>query len=275
MIDFNFSPTGSIVGNDVFEKDAAVTSKLKLSAVTGSAFASSQASILNSFTKHFKSLQILGSYEKEGNEFELSTERISFAISNSVPFPLGPHRETINVNDAEPFFLDSKLTHIENFNFLPPVNADGSSYGNFQDIRNLRRETLRSIKRDLGRSGFADVNPKEGARKRRNRSGYRTDKIGDFDVVNRVKLKSPYRDEFKQFQTVYFDKTSDQNNLIMQIFEDGPDSKLIKLDLIDAGAFADSESEFYPEKRIFYAGKVFMDDFNTPTFINIFTIILE
>jgi hypothetical protein len=61
----------------------------------------------------------------------------------------------------------------------------------------------------------------------------------------------------------------------MQIFEDGPDSKLIKLDLIDAGAFADSESEFYPEKRIFYAGKVFMDDFNTPTFINIFTIILE
>ena len=276
MIDFNFSPTGSIVGNDIFEKDATVTNKLKLSAVTGSAFASSTESILNSFTTHFKSLQILGSYERDGNEFELSTERINFAISNSVPFPLGPHRETINVNDAEPFFLDSKLTHLENFTFLPPVNADGSPYGRFKDIRSLRRETLRDIKRELGSAGFADSGPEDGIRKRRGRSRLRSDKVGDFDVINRIKLRSPSSmAEFKQFKTVYFDKTSDQNNLIMQIFEDGPDSKLIKLDLIDAGAFHDRQSELYPEKRVFYAGKIYFDNFNTPTFINIFTIILE
>ena len=33
--------------------------------------------------------------------------------------------------------------------------------------------------------------------------------------------------------------------------------------------------DFTPEKRIFYAGKVYFDDLNVPTFINLFTIVLE
>ena len=276
MIEFNFSPTGSIVGNDIFEKDTTVTSSLRLSAVTGDAFASSMKSIMRSFTSHFDSLQTLSTFEKTGNDFELSTERINFSISNSVPFPLGPHSETINVNDAEPFFLDSKLTHLPNFDFLPPVNVDGSKYGTYEDIRSLKRETLMQIKRSLGFSGFED-SLGGSFRKRRSSANFRTDKIGDFEVINRKSLKSPSSaaSELKQYQVVYFDKTSDQNNLIMQIFEDGPDAKLVKLDIIDAGSFFDKTSKFYPEKRIFYAGKIFMDDFNTPTFINIFTIIFE
>ena len=275
MIEFNFSPTGSIVGNDIFEKDTTVTSSLRLQAVTGSAFASSAKSIMNSFTSHFDSLQTLSTFEKSGNDFELSTERINFGISNSVPFPLGPHSETINVNDAEPFFLDSKLTHLPNFDFLPPVNTDGSNYGQYEDIRSLKRETLNDIKKHLGNEGFRDTNKESGIRLRKSNSGMRTDKVGDFDVINRVSLKSPYDNSFKQYKTVYFVKTSDQNNLIIQMFEDGPDSKLIKLDIIDAGSFVGKDRELYPEKRVFYAGKIFIDDFNTPTFINMFTIIFE
>jgi len=275
MIEFNFSPTGSIVGNDIFEKDTTVTSSLRLQAVTGSAFASSAKSIMNSFTSHFDSLQTLSTFEKSGNDFEISTERINFAISNSVPFPLGPHSETINVNDAEPFFLDSKLTHLPNFDFLPPVNTDGSNYGQYEDIRSLKRETLNDIKKYLGNEGFRDTNKESGIRLRKSNSRMRTDKVGDFDVINRISLSSPYDNSFKQYKTVYFDKTSDQNNLIIQMFEDGPDSKLIKLDIIDAGSFVDKDSELYPEKRVFYAGKIFIDDFNTPTFINMFTIIFE
>lgn len=277
LIEFNFSPTGSIVGNDIFDKDTTVTSRLRLSAVTGSAFQSTSESLFKSFTEHFNALQTLSSFEEdlERNEFELSTERINFAISNSVPFALGPSSETINVNDAEPFFLDSKLTHLPNFNFLPPVNVDGSRYGRYEDIRSLKRETLRDIKKYLGNEGFEDFDEENGLRVRKSSSKIRTDKVGEFDVINRVSLKSPYKFNFKQYKTVYFDKTSNQNNLIMQIFEDGPDSKLLKLDIIDAGSFRDEKSEFYPEKRIFYAGKIYIDDFNMPTFINIFTIIFE
>jgi len=279
LIEFNFSPTGSIVGNDIFDKDATATNRLKLSAVTGSAFSSTSESLLKSFTDHFKSLQILSTFEDlpENNEFELSTERINFSISNSVPFPLGPDREKINVNDAEPFFLDSRLTHLPNFSFLPPVNIDGSNYGSYDDIRSLKRETLEDIKKSLGASSFNEI-PEDGllsSLKAQSLSGYRTDKIGEFDVLNRNTLESPYLNSIKEFKTVYFSKTSRDNNLVIQIFEDGPDSVLNKLDIIDAGSFNDSRNNFYSEKRVFYVGKVYFDDFNTPTFINIFTIIFE
>jgi len=275
MIEFNFSATGSIVGNDIFDKDTTVTSSLKLKAVTGNAFASTTTSLMKSFTDHFDAQQILSSFEREGNEFELSTEQINFAISNSVPFPNGPHKETINVNDAEPFFLDSKLTHLESFDFLPPINMDGTPYGVYEDIRSLKKETLADIKQSLGSEGFQDSGPLDGIRKRKSRGGFRTDKVGDFDVINRKKLSSASRNSLKQFKTVYFDKTSDQNNLVMQMFEDGPNSKMFKLDLIDAGSFYDNNSEEYPEKRIFYAGKIYFDDLNVPTFINLFTLVLE
>lgn len=275
LIEFNFSPTGSIVGNDIFSRDTSLTSSLRLNAVTGSAFSFLAESVMKSFTSHFKGLQTLSNFEEGENDFELSTENINFSISNSVPFPLGPHTETINVNDADPFFLDSKLTHLPNFSFLPPVNTDGTPYGTYKDIRSLKRETLQDIKNHLGNEGFQDINEKSGIRNRRSSTSIRTDKIGDFEIINRIPLTSPYKDSYKQYEMVYFDKTSDQNNLIMQIFEDGPNSKLNKLDIIDAGSFNDENSVLYPEKRIFYVGKVLMDDFNTPTFINIFTIIFE
>ncbi len=275
MFEFNFSPTGSIVGNDIFDKDTTVTSSLKLKAVTGAAFSSTQKSILDSFTSHFKSLQILGTHEKDGNEFELSTERIRFAISNSVPWQLGPHREVMNVDDAEPFFLDSKLTHLPNFDYLPPVNPDGSNFGRFSDIRSLKRETLEDIKSSLGDKGFQDNLREDGLRRRRSRGAFRTDKVGDFDVINRRKLRSPNISDIRQYKTVYFDKTSESNNLLMQVFEDSPGAKMTKLDVIDAGSFLDPKSEEYPEKRIFYVGKVYFDNFSTPTFVNIFTIIFE
>lgn len=275
MIDFSYSATGSISGTSLFEKDTSSTNSLTLTQATGSNFTTSFNSIINSFTSHFKALQVLGGFEKDGNNFELSTERINFSISNSVPFKFGPLKETINVNDAEPFFLDSKLTHLPNFDFLPPVNTDGTNYGEYKDIRSLNRETLEDIKNNLGAEGFQDVLAEDGVRKPKSYSGSRTDKIGDFDILNRVSLTSPYNSSFKQFKTVYFKNTSDQNNLIMQIFEDGPGSTMNKLDIIDAGSFNDSDSEIYPEKRVFYVGKIFIDDFNTPTFINIFTLIFE
>lgn len=275
LIEFSFSPTGSIVGDNIFLKDPTITNKFVLKAVTGSSFQSTSESLIKTFTSHYNSLQLLSNFEKDdGDQFELSEERINFSISNSVPFPLGPNLETINVNDAEPYFLDSKLTHLPNFSFLPPINEDGTNYGTYEDIRSLKKETLEDIKKSLGYDGFDDVDENGGIRVRRSSSKFKTDKIGDFDVINRSSLKSPYKFNFKQYKNVYFDKTSDQNNLIMQIFESSNDS-LKKLDIIDAGSFKDEKSVLYPEKRVFYVGKIFMDDFDTPTFINIFTIILE
>ena len=167
--------------------------------------------------------------------------------------------------------------HLNNFTFLPPVNTDHteenpSFYGAHIDARlPLTKDNLEQIKNHLGRLAFDnDETPVEDIYKARQ------DKLGDFNVINRTKLE-PFDTELpKQFETVLFNKTSLENNLVIQMFEDSPDSKLTKLDIVDAGSFYDEEDlNGRHEKRIFYVGKVYFDSFNVPTFINMFTLVFD
>jgi hypothetical protein len=51
---------------------------------------------------------------------------------------------------------------------------------------------------------------------------------------------------------------------------------LQKLDIVDAGIFVDdSDPNDYFEKQVYYVGKIYLDDFNTPTFINLFTLVFD
>ena len=63
----------------------------------------------------------------------------------------------------------------------------------------------------------------------------------------------------------------------MQIFESDPNRATIKkLDIIDAGTFyEETDINRRYEKQVFYVGKIYFDDYNSPTFINIFTIIMD
>jgi len=75
----------------------------------------------------------------------------------------------------------------------------------------------------------------------------------------------------RDFHTVYFSETSRFNNLFSQFFEvTGNDIK--KLDVIDFGAFSVENGESI---RVFFVGKIFVDNMKRSTFINIFTIIFE
>ena len=274
LIDFNFSPTGSIVGDNIFSKDENSSQDLhKLKLATGSQFASLSSEIPDSFLRHFKNHQIIGTTTfNENNKFEVDKDSIGFAISNSVPFETGPKKEIVNVNQAESFLFDSKLTHLDNFSYLPPVNVDGTSYGQYKDLRNMTKETWEDIKEELGYKHFEEVEDFKNEN-----TDMRVDKSGDFRVLNRKKLLPTNTNMIKQYNVVNFNKTSDANNLLMQIFESDPSrAKLKKLDIIDAGAFyeEDDVNKRY-EKHVFYAGKIYFDDYNSPTFINIFTIIMD
>ena len=64
--------------------------------------------------------------------------------------------------------------------------------------------------------------------------------------------------------------------MLIQFYEDSTGATMQKLDIVDAGSFTDDKDvngRF--EKRVFYVGKTFKDDFNTPTFVNIFTIVMD
>jgi hypothetical protein len=101
--------------------------------------------------------------------------------------------------------------------------------------------------------------------------------IGKYSNLNQVEELS-YEDlekslKGKQSVNVDFVKTSVDNNLLMQMFETAA-GQFTKLDAIDFGAFV-TEDPARPGKHVFFLGKVFIDEQGMPTFVNMFTIILD
>jgi len=77
----------------------------------------------------------------------------------------------------------------------------------------------------------------------------------------------------KQAASVSFTKTSSDNNILMQFFETTA-GEFKKLDVIDFGSFVTNDPD-RPGKHVFFVGKVFVDDFDSPTFINLYTVVLD
>jgi hypothetical protein len=77
-------------------------------------------------------------------------------------------------------------------------------------------------------------------------------------------------------ETVYFKESSSQNNIVMQMFEINNDrSTFKKLDVIDFGEVSVSYDENRPTKHVFFAGKIFFNELRIPSFVNLFTIIMD
>jgi hypothetical protein len=267
---FDHSPTGSIVGDAIFEKEAIIESDLhKLKIATGSQFASLSEGIEKTFLRHFQKNHFIASNDDIGDrDFTLSNNDLTFTITNTIPFENGPNPEVVNVNNAEPFMLDSKLAHLPNFQFLPPVNTDGSEYGSYTDIRNTNQEGWKDIISRIGSKAFSELN---------------IDVKDEVDTKNNTKGDISFSKLFdnqslrviKEFKTINFEKTSKENNLMIQMFQKNK-NLLQKLDIIDGGFFVDdNDPNEYFEKQVFYVGKIYLDDYNTPTFINLFTLIFD
>ena len=77
-------------------------------------------------------------------------------------------------------------------------------------------------------------------------------------------------------ETVYFKESSSKNNIVMQMFEINRNiNKFKKLDVIDFGEVSVSYDSSRPTKHIFFAGKIFFNELRIPSFVNLFTIILD
>lgn len=141
----------------------------------------------------------------------------------------------INVDSAEPFFFDKFVSNTKSYRFLPPVY--------------LEREGGTSESR-LG--DYEDLNQKD---------------VESFDDVKEMISNS-------ESQEVIFDKNSRDSNLIMQMFKikrTNNSPSIQKLDTLDFGEYFD-DGKF---KKVIFAGKIFKDTYDYPTYINIFTIIME
>lgn len=251
--------------------------------ISGSDFASKIGSIITGSFENFKLLNTIGSVPTRirNNSYEFTTNKseITFRITNKKPFGKAPSNFETNINATKPLFYDELVGHMPNFQFLPPVTKEGNPYGTYTDLSGESIDTFDKLKKRIGelpRDDKTFANKKEFYGK--------NEDINSFDLlkstlkIDGANLNGTGNLVFVESESVIFENTNASNNLIGQLFEinnESDQNKLVKLDLIDFGEFIDNDDSTRPYKRVYFAGKVMVDDNGLPCFINMFTIVFD
>ena len=250
------------------------------------------------------------------HNFELNQNNFEFIILNTHPWIDGPSDSQADIDSVEPLFIDKRLSHIPNFKFLPPlvvepiVNDDNGNYRGFDLAAEQQRSTDSNSQVFLGayeplnevmtpltyQDLMIELNGEDS-------EGIDPDYITDFQSAEMITMWNNQGADggfgtgevmgtvfgqktgvinlsnievARDRKYVNFLKTSESNNIIMQMFEvDSNRLNFIKLDTIDYGEIVVENDELRPNKHIFFAGKVFLDSNKIPTFVNLFTLMLD
>ena len=164
------------------------------------------------------------------------------AFNTEQDFQLQPKDHTFKISRLSPLNTVEDITKV-NVNSIEPLFLDKR----LSHLPHFKFLPPRNIidNRPLGK--FSDLNDGHDLRLGR---------------LKRELRKKPYID-------IEFKNTSFENNIIAQFF-DVRKKSMSKLDVIDFGEFVDRDGE---ESRIFFVGKVFVDEMGSPTFVNIFTMV--
>jgi hypothetical protein len=227
-------------GQNVFVYDGTISTEsgTPIRNLPGTGFASYVDNILRSTAGNFRSQRIIASRDPIDNsdEFSISTGSLTFVYGNRGP--IVGEDITPSVDQAPSLFTHKRFANSINFEYLPPVSTVGDKtlpLGVYPDVRQVDR--------------------------------YSYD-----DLIKELQGKDANQ-PLCPTSTVRFVETSQTNDICMQAYEiDG--STLKKLDMVDFGEVIVEDDE-RPNKRIVFIGKVYIDRYQSPTFANIFTIILE
>lgn len=194
--------------------------------------------ILSASLQNLKDLRILESpsFEDTGDEFKLSTNEVAFTLTKDSPININTGVFEIDINQAESLFVDKRLSRLPNFKFLPPVNKKKNN-----------------VSIPLG-----------------NYRSFGSQEVLTPDLLTR-ELQTVENLGMKK--TIEFSDTSPTNTLLGQIIEVNGGT-LRKLDIIDFGEeLIDATSNL--TRHIYFVGKLYVDDNNISTFINLFTLVFE
>jgi len=273
LIGFDSDPRVTLSGNKIFTTTGSVATDPEgyqfRFVNTGSSFASVANLIATSSINNFKNQYMIGTVEDEensiGDGFEIENASLTFNITNSSPFDRGPQDKIVNIDSIEPIFLDKRLSHLPNFRFLPPETNTGEILGDYRNLNQKEPIDYNELIEEIGRVFVQDttniLDPLNTER--------RQDMLADNFTDESVRLAKPR-------QSIRFKQTSQQSNIIAQIYELNTDnSSFTKLDIVDFGTFFDEKDSIRPEKHVFFVGKVYIDSNAMPTFVNLFTIIMD
>ena len=273
LVQFDFSPKNSLIGSQLFTVTS-ISPDLKNYQFRiydkGASFASVGNLLATSSINNFKNQYMIGTRNGDdadipGDGFDLDKNSIKFTIKNFTPFANGAWEEKINIDAIEPLFTDKRLSHLPNFQFLPPVTNTGRLLGKYTNINQQAPLTYDQLRKELG---IDKVNEPDD-----------NDSLNPFDQPVRRELLKNFKnpegvDQVRPKRTITFKRSSQENNIVAQMFELN-DNKFKKLDIIDFGIFNDLQASAHTEKHVFFAGKVYIDSNGVPTFVNLFTIIMD
>jgi len=99
--------------------------------------------------------------------------------------------------------------------------------------------------------------------------------LGNFKNPNEIIVNQQIPVDLSSLENAIFSfsRKTENNQLVIQVVEETNENRIIKLDVIKWGSIG--ISEFKTQKDLYFVGKVFIDGFDVPTFINIFTLVLE
>ena len=207
--------------------------------LTGEDLVTSASIAISDSMESFKAMRPLRTEESitDSTGFELSQNSGEFLITSFLPIsPAKPSQ--ISLSNVESLWQDKKLTHVPNFKFMPPVNKISSK--NLRVFSKLQQPTPLT---------YGDLEAELGA----------ADPSGETGVGPPI--------------TLTFPETSNDNNLVCQVFEVRSDG-IDKLRMIDFGEFEDADP-YSPGKHVFFLGKLFDDDDAEKTFVNLFTVVFD
>ena len=178
----------------------------KTDLLTGSAIFEVADQICSSLSQNFTDMQIIGTTDPfdDSSDFEIFPESKTFTYQEFFRRRFGRLRRSFaSTRYMESLFQDRRLSHLPNYNYLPPVNK-GVVGGD---------EQLGSYP-NLNKKGFAGLR----------------------DLMGHLASKNAQYVEFE------FTETSRENNIIIQPIEVQNDS-IKKLEIIDFGEFQDADPD--------------------------------
>lgn len=229
--------------------DSSVGGNITLGTVENASFASQIQGILTSSIDNFVELQTISSVNRlfEDDKFSLSTNEITFDLSKNSTKVLQALKDSPpQLNAIDSIFNDDKLSHLENFMYLPPiVKVSDSAVPDKTKLENVRPYLLGDY------PSWGDNEKKLTYQKLQRQ-------LNDYEDI-----KTP----------IYFEKTSKKNNVIGQFFEIS-NNAVSKLDVVDYGEIK-NDFEDSSIKKVFFVGKTFLDNRGTTCFVNMFTLIFS
>lgn len=213
--------------------------------LSGSAFSSTSDSILASSIENFNKLRIIGTKDLfyEDNEFLISNKNIEFLIKNDKPISDKGLWEK-NLTSLDSLFSDIRLSRVENFKYLPPINKLSNASIDKSDYRNNKDNLIGNY------APFSTYTHLEG--------------LTIQDIEKELKIVN----DLGYGKNINFDLTSKNNSLIAQFFELS-DNNMSKLEVIDFGKHQINGNT----KQVFFIGKILIDDNETQTYLHLFTLV--